>query len=239
MALVRLTGYQMSVADAKAENLPRIIDAIKKSDSDFVVFPEMSLTGHHGEFSPTKTEAAWEQIATVCRQTYTTAIVGTGAELDGNIYNQARVFSAAGEVDATQDKLIPTKAEREWCTPGESLNTFAAENLTFGCLISNDFWVAPGNGPYPDRRLSYQLGEKGVQMIFLLADTGIDPAYTEYYESNIQLRAREAGAFVFFVNTAAKSGTLNCPSGVVNPKGEWVARVDGIGEAVLRFDLGD
>lgn len=237
MATIRVTGVQMAVEKKKSENLPRILDTIGRSDCDFILFPEMSLTGYNNDFSDSRTLEAWQQIATACRQSYVTAIVGTGARTDGHAFIQSRIFSDDGAVLGTQEKLVPTEKDREWCRPGDELRVFEYNGLDFGCLIGNDLWVAPGMGPYPDRRLSYQLGQKGARVIFFSANSGSDPAYAEYHNANLLLRARESGCYIFAVNAASKNGPANAPSGVVSPEGEWLTRCKLEGEDAFTFEF--
>lgn len=237
MATIRVTGVQMVVEKSKGENLPRILEAIKRSDCDFLVFPEMSLTGYNNEFSDQRTHEAWQQIATACRQSYVTAIVGTGARTDGRTYIQSRIYTDAGELLGTQEKLVPTEADRKWCRPGDELRTFNYKELEFGCLICNDLWVTPGSGPYPDRRLSYQLGQKGVRAIFHSVNSGCDPFFAEYHNANLQVRAKESGCYIFTVNAASNNGPINAPSGVISPSGEWLAKCKLQGEDTFTFEI--
>lgn len=237
MATIRVKGIQMAVGATKGENLPRILEHIKNSDCDVLLFPEMSLTGYNNEFSASKTQEAWQQIATACRQAYVTAIVGTGVREDGHTYIQSRIYSDMGELLGTQEKLIPTEKDRAWCRPGEELRVFRHQELDFGCLICNDLWVAPGMGPYPDHRLSYQLGQKGARVIFHSANSGCDAAYTDYFHSNLKLRARESRCHIVTVNAASNNGPINSSSGVVSPDGEWLVRCNPQGEQTFTFEL--
>ena len=121
MANLRVTGIQMVVGQAKSKNLPKILEAIKGSDCDFILFPEMSLTGYNNGFSTTRTEEAWKQIAAACRQSYVTAVVGTGVRPNGYVNIQSRIFSDEGSVLGSQEKLVPTESDRVWCRPGDEL----------------------------------------------------------------------------------------------------------------------
>jgi predicted amidohydrolase len=237
MATIRVTGVQMAVGATKGDNLPKILDHIKNSDCDILIFPEMSLTGYNNEFSDTKTHEAWQQIATACRQAYVTAIIGTGARTDGHTYIQSRIYGDQGNLVGTQEKLIPTEKDREWCRPGEELRVFNIGDLDFGCLICNDLWVTPGMGPYPDHRLSYQLGQKGAQVIFHSANSGCDPFYAEFHVANLKLRARENRRHIVTVNAASFNGPINSPSGVVSPEGEWLVRCNTQGEQTFTFEI--
>lgn len=237
MATLRITGVQMNVKPSKGENLPRILNLIERSDADVVVFPKMSLTGYNNDFSDTRTTEAWRQIAAACRQHYRAAVVGTGARNEGHAYIQSRIYGDEGELVGTYEKLVPTEPERQWARPGDELRTFDLKGVTVGCLICNDLWVAPGSGPYHDPRLSLQLGQRGVQVIFHQARTGSDSEYGAYFDSNIRLRAKESGCYIVSVNTASNNGPLNAASGVVSPEGEWIAQCPRTGEQTFTCDI--
>jgi len=237
MATVRICGVQMSVSPKLDENLPKIVKYIQDCDTDFILFPEMSLTGYHGDFSEKATEAAWQQVATACRQSYVTAFIGTGCVSEGAKYIQTRVYTDEGDLLGTHEKLVPTSGDREFCLPGEELRVFSHFGLTFGCLICNDLWVTPGCGPYPDPRLAYQLGRKGAQAIFHAVNSGTSQLHLPYHESNLILRAMESKIHIVVANAASKDGPINCPSGVVSPEGEWVVRCPLEGEHTYTYDL--
>ena len=238
MATIRVTGVQMEVRPTKKENLSRILNLIEHGDCDVVVFPEMALTGYNNDFSDARTEAAWNDIAAMCRKTYTTAIVGTGARFDGHAHIQARIFGDDGEVMGAHEKLVPTQADRAWARPGEELRVFSKGELIFGCLCGNDLWVAPGFGPYTDHRLSYQLAKNhGAQIIFHLNNSGTDPQYKDFYEANLRLRAKEAGCPIVTVNACAPNGEINVASGVIGADGKWIKQVPRVGEHHFTVDL--
>mgnify|MGYP003572422044 FL=1 len=237
MSTLRISGVQMRVASKMTDNLPRILDFITHSESDFILFPEMALTGHHGDFASSALEAAWDKIAAACRLAYATAIVGTGARDDGHGVIQSRVFSDEGEVIGTHEKLVPTKEEHKFCRPGTELRSFEHMGLSFGCLIGNDMWVRPGLGPYPDPRLSYQLGKKGVQVVFHSLSSGSEAQYSTFHEANLKLRAIESKAYIVTANAASPNGPLNAPSGVMSPEGEWLVKSPLQGEQTFSYDL--
>lgn len=237
MALIRVCGVQMAVGPSKKENLPKILEHIRSYTGDFILFPEMALTGYNNDFSDSRTEEAWRQIAAACRQSYVTAIFGTGARVEGRTYIQTRVYSDHGDLLGTQEKLVPTQNEREWCRPGEALHTFTHKGITFGCLAGNDLWVRPGCGPYPDPRLTYQLGQKHVDVIFHGANTGADARFAAYHDANLRVRAIEIARPIVTVNAAAAQGAVNSPTGIVSAQGEWLVQCARDGEHRFCFDL--
>lgn len=237
MGTIRIKGVQMEVKSSKKDNLPRILKHIERSDADVIVFPKLSLTGYNNEFSNSRTMEAWKEIAAACRTSYTCAIVGTGARNNGHTYIQSRVFSHDGDLLGVHDEMVPAESDRQWCFPGEGLDTFALNGLTFGCLSGNDLWVAPGKGPYPDPRLTYQLGRKGARVIFHSVNSGTDRDYRKFHEANLLLRAKESGCYIVTVNAAYGDQEGNSPSGVVSPEGTWLHKASSMGEHTFTFDL--
>ena len=237
MATIRVSGVQMVVGKSKKENLPRILDYIQKSDCDFLVFPEMALTGYNDGFSDTRTAEAWDQIAAACRTSYVTAIVGTGCRHEGHTHIQSRIFGDDGGLMGTHEKIVPTEGDRKWCRPGADLEVFNHMGVNFGCLICNDLWVTPGCGPYPDPRLTYQLGQKGAQVIFHSINSGTTEVHAAYHESNLRLRALESRLFIVTANAAHPTDPVNAPSGVVGPDGNWLVQAPRVGEHVYTLDL--
>ncbi len=237
MPTIRVSGVQMAVSPSLDDNLPKVLEYIKNSDADVVVFPEMSLTGYHGDFSDAAARAAWRQVASACRQYYRMAIVGTGCKEEGSVYIQLRIYDDTGELLGTHEKIVPTASDRQWCQPGHELRTFTYRGVTFGCLICNDMWVTPGCGPYPDPRLSYHLGRRGAQVIFHAISSGSTAIHTPYHESNLALRAREAGTYIVTANATDGKGPVNCASGVVSPQGEWLVKSPRESERTYAWDI--
>lgn len=237
MATIKITGVQMNVSKKLDDNLPGILELVRKSDADYILFPEMSLTGYHGEFGDKAVEVAWSKIAAACRQSYATALIGTGWRDNGATYIQTRIFGDDGKVLGTHEKLVPTLSDRAFCAPGSELRVFQHNNLTFGCLICNDMWVTPGCGPYPDPRLAYQLGQRGAQIIFHSVNSGASALHVPYHESNLMLRAMESKLYIVTANAATDEGPVNCPTGIMSPEGKWLVQCPREGHQMFTYDL--
>jgi len=237
MSTIRVSGVQMFVTPNLSDNLEKIVHYIAMSDCDFILFPEMSLTGYHGEFSDQAVRKAWRQIAAACRQAYVTAIIGTGAREEGKTYIQSRIYGDNGRLLGTHEKLVPTSGDRKFCSPGGELRVFKRHGIVFGCLICNDLWVTPGCGPYPDPRLTYKLGQMGAQVIFHSINSGGSEIHTPYHESNLVLRAMESNLHIVTANAAVPNGAVNAATGVVSPKGEWLVKCPRTGEHHFAIDI--
>ena len=239
---LRVMGVQMHVSHDLAANLPKILRYIEQAGqvADIVLFPEMSLTGYHGDFDQGQRTSALESIALACREHRVAAIIGAGNRQTRGAYIQLDAYSRDGEWIGSHAKLVPTSGDRRWCVPGLKLEVFEYLGLRFGMLICNDLWVTPGCGPFPDPRLTYQLGQRGAQIIFHAINSGHKPEYIPYHESNLSLRARESHLYIATANAVQQMDqAVNAASGVVNPDGSWLVQADRVGEGhyVAEIDL--
>lgn len=238
--VIRVAGIQMEVSRHTRENLPRILTHLCWAASQgarFCLFPEAALSGYHGEFSQDEVDAALIEIAAVCLQERITAIISTGMRQHGHTQIQSRVYNAHGEFLGCHAKMVPTSGDRTFCEPGDTLRVFEDAGLVFGCLICNDLWVTPGCGPYHDPRLTYQLGQMGAQVVFHAIHSGADQRYLPYHEANLALRAMESRFPIVTANAAMGTRQVNCGSGVMGEEGEWLVRVNPVGEQAFVHDL--
>ena len=233
---VRIAGVQMIVEKELDDNLPRILNHVAEAaedGADIVLFPEMSLSGYHGDFADADVLRGTQAVADVAKEHGIAVIVGTGWREGGETFIQNRVYGEDGALLGTHEKMVPTGDEnggdRSFCVPGKELRTFSWRGITCGSLICNDLWVTPGCGPWHDPRLTYQLGRKGARIIFHAVNSGAGQLHTDYHESNLRLRAMESNLHIATAN-AAFLKPINCSTGVMSPKGEWLTRLDRVGE---------
>ena len=236
----RVAGVQMEVQPELRDNAPRILAHIAwagQQEAQFCLFPEMSLSGYHGRFGQDEVDRALAGIALACAVHGVTALVGTGVKIGERTFIQQRIYAETGDLVGFHSKMVPTSGDRKWCAPGAELKTFERHGLIFGVLICNDLWVTPGCGPYPDPRLCYQLGQRGARVVFQAINSGSSAIHIPYHESNLALRARESGFHIITANAARGDEPVNCSSGVMGPSGEWLTRVDRVGEHAYIADI--
>lgn len=235
---VRVSGVQMVVSPNLDANLPIILSHISiaaQDGADLVLFPEMSLSGYHGNYDFEAVKRAVKEVSAAAKKNHIAVIAGTGWREGGEAYIQSRAYDSDGSLLGTHEKMVPTgidgkSGDRAFCTPGKELKTFVWKGVTCGSLICNDLWVTPGCGPHHDPRLAHQLGQKGAKIIFHAVNSGCGQKHLPYHESNVALRAEESKLYIVTANAASMDGPINCSSGVMGPDGEWVTMLDRQGE---------
>jgi len=210
------------------------IDLAGAEGADFLVTPEMALTGYHGRFEKRLRDELMGQIRAACRRAGVTAIIGAGDKRDGRIHNE-QVAIARGKILGRHVKMVLAGGDRKWLTAGKVLRVFRHRGLIFGCLICNDLWVTPGSGARCDPRLTLRLARRGARVIFHSINSGAERRYVPFHESNLALRAAEGKLFIATANACA-AGPVNASTGIMGPDGEWVIRCNRRGR---RFAVAD
>jgi predicted amidohydrolase len=231
-ATYHIAGAQLAFTDTLAGNVAKVVSAIQRAGSegaDFLVVPEMMLTGYHNKWSQEDAEEGYTAVSAACREARVCGLIGAGEWQDGVCTNQVRVYGADGEYLGAHAKTLLTTADAEQFGPGGPLRTWEVKGLRFGCLICNDFWCNPTGTDILDMKLALQLGMLGAKVIFHAVASGHDKLYTEFHVGNLRARARAAGVFVATANAAQEEG-VNCPSGIMGSDGQWVCATPVEGE---------
>ena len=229
----RKRSYRIAVAQLRVDaddmelnacGILEALDLAAAEEADFLVTPEMALTGYHGRFDKRARDELMDRIAAGCLAGGVTTVVGAGDKRRGRCYNEQVVIGGNGRILGRHAKYVPTSGDRKWSVAGRRLRIFRERGLSFGCLICNDLWVTPGCGSPSDPRLTRRLARRGARAIFHSVNSGADARYVPYHESNLRLRAREGKLFIAAANAAVPGRSVNCATGIVNPEGDWVVR---------------
>ena len=230
--MARKRTYRIAVAQLRVDpddqrlNLCGLLDALDLAAAeaaDFLVTPEMALTGYHGRFDKALRDELVRHLRAACAETGVTLIVGVGDKRRGRTFNEQLVIGADGRIIGRHAKMVPTRGDLKWCVRGKALRVFQDRGLRFGCLICNDLWVTPGTGATCDPRLTLKLSRRGAGAVFHSVYSGASREYIPFHESNLALRAREGGLVIATAN-AAERHAVNCTTGIVGPDGRWVVR---------------
>lgn len=244
---LRVAGAQMAVGRDIEANKTAILAAIGQAadeHADVLLTPEGSLSGYTHEFDAAKATQALSSVTAFAREKRVGLALGICfVEQDGQCYNQIRFYGSDGRYLGFHSKTLRC-GSMEASPKGEinhygvtDLRTFEwTEDCAVGGLICNDLWANPACTPMPDPHLTHQLAGLGARIVFHAVNGGRDgSAWSEvawqYHESNLRMRARAGNLWIVTVDSCAPTH-LPCssPSGVIDPKGEWVCKTASVGE---------
>ncbi len=243
--MARKKAYRIAVAQLRVDekdqrlNLCRILDALDlaaKEEADFLVTPEMCLTGYHAKFDQRLRNELVRRLRSACAECGVTLIVGAGDKRRGKVYNEQLVIGGGGRLIGRHAKMVPTDGDLKWCVRGKRLRVFRERSLSFGCLICNDLWVTPGTGALNDPRLTLRLARRGAKAVFHSIYSGSSKLHVPFHESNLALRAREGGLVIAAANAAAPH-PVNCATGIMGQNAQWVIRCPRRGQQFAVADV--
>ena len=251
---LRVAGAQIEVTPDVEANVGRILRAIdfaQAESADILLTPEGSLSGYTPLFDSDRVCEALREVTAYAE----TAAVGLALGTcflepdDGRCYNQVRFYTAAGEFLGFHSKTLtcgsltdPPKGEIEHYAV-RPLRVFGFGQCTLGGLICNDLWANPGCTPGPDIHLSQQLSRMGADVVLHAVNGGRSgnewsEVAWRYHEANLRMRARAGRLWIVTVDSCHPL-ELRCsaPSGVINPKGEWVCQAEPQGEQLFAYAI--
>jgi predicted amidohydrolase len=213
----RATLAQVVVHKNVEQNLAsarRAMEQAAAEKGEFVLFPEMFLTGYARDIPQNEAAAGMAEIAEMCRKFAVTALVGTAWKEEDKTFNQVRILDATGALAGVYAKQCLTYGDAKTVSPGTTELVFSVASLTIGVLICNDLWVTPGYSDGPNPHLTLKQARARAQVIFHHIFSGSDQRHRSYHESNHFVRAAEAKCPIVAVN-AFTPPEVNATSGVV------------------------
>src|SRR5262249_31759915 len=137
----RATLAQVVIHKSIKENLAnarRAFEQAGKDKADFVLFPELFLTGGVSEIRQDEVAAGMEEIAELCRKFAVTGLVGTAWKEQDKLFNQVRIIDAKGALVGAYAKKCLTYGDAKKVSPGKTPLVFSVDGLNAGVLICND-----------------------------------------------------------------------------------------------------
>jgi predicted amidohydrolase len=254
MCKIRVAGAQIAVTkdiEANVAAIERGIDFAIKEKADILLTPEGSLSGYTHKFNRKAAEAALQRVTAKAKRAGLGLALGTCfIEPDDNkCYNQLRFYAPDGEYLGFHNKTLTCGS---WDDPPKGeinvfavrpLRTFEFKGITVGGLICNDMWANPQCTPIPDPHLSQQLSKMGARIIFQSVNGGRSKSEWsdvcwQYHESNMRMRAQSGKVWIVVVDNCHPIDTrCSCPSGVINPQGNWVYKAKSQGEQFFVYTI--
>lgn len=246
---LRVAGAQIPVGRDIAANvaaIERAIDYAAGAEADILVTPEGSLSGYVHDFDQAAVESGLERITRKARDAGLALALGTCFQdpAEQRPYDAVRLYNRNGSFLGFHAKILLCKRISDPRSTGEidrfatrPLRTFTVNGLTVGALVCNDMWANPEWTPQDDPHLSHQLSKMGARVIFLSVNSGQAEGdeldlNRHFHEANLRIRARSGRQWIVVADACDPRGQLagNAPSGVVDPSGKWVVRIDQPGE---------
>ena len=233
--------------DANVETITRAMKRAIVEKAEILLTPEGSVSGYQPTFDQAKLEQAIHQLVARASQAGLALALGTCyvESDDGLCYNQIRFYDAEGTFLGFHSKTLRcgsmTKEPKGEINHYASrpLRTFQLKGITIGGLICNDMWANPGCTPMPDPHLSQQLSQMGAKIIFQAVNGGRDGSdwsrkvYWPFHETNLRIRARTGKVWIVTAdNCFPMDVPCSCPSGVLQPNGNWAVMAPDQGEHV-------
>lgn len=253
---LRVAGAQIPVTRNVSKNLEALERSVRYAaaeKADILLTPEGSLSGYFPEFDAGRTAAVLERITAAARQSGVALALGTCYQepADGRRYDELRFYTREGHYLGFHAKVLLCRRIAESASKGEidffstmPLRTFQLNGVTIGGLICNDLWANPEWTPQADPHLSQQLAGRGVRVVFHAVNSGLAEGDAlelnrQFHESNLRIRARAGKLWIVVADAADPEARLanQCPSGVVDPSGNWALRVDTPGERFFAYTI--
>jgi NAD+ synthase (glutamine-hydrolysing) len=236
LALAQINPIVGDLDGNRALILERIEDA-KRANADFVVFPELAVTGYPPEDLLLRpgflraAEGSLEQIALAARG----IVVLVGApHFDRDLYNACAVC-AGGEVKAmVKKRFLPNYGvfdEMRYFAPGNELYLLEHGETLVGVTVCEDMWQ-PGP-PTSDLALA------GAELIVNVSASPFHLMKDREREEMFRTRARDNSAYVAFCNAVGGQDELifDGHSHVIDDEGTVLARAAGFEEALMIVDI--
>lgn len=246
---LRVAGAQLAVDESIEHNvrsLHKAIDAAADQGAQILLTPEGSLSGYTHHFDQNAVADGLTEVTAAASHRGIGLALGTCFhETPTACYNQIRFYLPDGTYLGFHSKILRCGS---WGDPpaGElnhyattDLRTFEFGEVSVGGLICNDLWANPCCTPEPDPHLTQALSRLGAKVVFHAVNGGRDggdwsAVNWAFHESNLRMRAVAGGLWIV---TADSSHPIelpcSAPSGVINPQGDWVSRVDDRGEQLF------
>ncbi len=221
-------AIQKSIAGEFEENLNRSLDTIDRAgreQADFLVFPEMNLTGYLAgsriQSIAVPLDSSWVDSLSQASNRHNITILTGLAELGDNdcIYATQLVISPHAPL-ACYRKIHLAPYEAPYFSPGHKIQVFTAQGVRFGIQLCYD-------AHFPE--LSTAMAEKEADVIFIPHASPRGSSLEKYRSWMRHLTARgfDNGVFVAAVNqTGDNRGGLEFPglALMIGPDGHIVSK---------------
>lgn len=233
--IMKVTTIQIAVRNSPDKNLNTILKAIQANanDTDWLVLPESVTTNW---CRPLHNKTIIKQIEDQAKLANINIAYGTPWQNQNVVRMKKRDQSAqiyAKRWLAGMEHKIYKPGDRQIVVDG------------IAPLICNDFWATPGTAeinPY----LPQLCARQGANILFCCANTNapkFDKVLYDWHDANLRTWAKQLGVWVVVSNPSTNwdgldvEDSVQCPTGIINPVGDWVAKCMHHGEEAVSFNI--
>lgn len=210
--------------DKNLESTTQGIKDAAGNGADFIVFPEMNLTGYASganiqSIARPLTAALTHHFHQLAMDHQVTILVGMAQKNDDQIYASHLVFSPDG-LAGTYCKTHISPYEKAYFTAGQDIPTFESCQVKFGIQLCYD-------AHFPELTLAMALSDVDIIFIPHASPRGTSEEKFESWIRHLRARAFDNGLFVAAFNQVGHNGRdLNFPGVAVfiGPDGNIISR---------------
>ena len=217
-------------------NTKKIISIIKKTKADFVVFPELSITGYSPQdlilksnFIDKNTKALTQIIKHTKNKA---AIVGFIEKAYENLYNSAAVIRNQQIVEIHRKICLPNYTifdEKRWFREGNNATIFELDGKKIGVSICEDIW-------FPETTKKQK--DKGAELIINISASPYRKGKLETIENILRQRWEENKIPIIYVNqVGAQDGIVYYGHSMYFKDGKVIKKCKDFEEDILIVEV--
>ncbi|MCK5772770.1 MAG: carbon-nitrogen hydrolase family protein [Thermoplasmata archaeon] len=209
-----------------AGNLLLIVNTVRDSAADLIVFPEMFLTGYTigddvFQMALESTSSLFDPLKKMLSESGKYVVLGfpeRSTEIRGQVFNSALVIGPDGVMDTYRKSHLVDLGpfeEYSYYTPGNSLPIFEIKGMRFGIIICYDIF-------FPELTKYYALN--GADCVICISAS---PSVTrDLFEILMKARAVENTIYFVYANLLGFDGRMDFGGGgaVIDPRGKEIAK---------------
>jgi len=207
--------------EANQKKCKNIVIEASQKDVDFLIFPEMTLTGftmHTNTMGEAFENSESISFFRTCAMTYKMAIAfGIIINSDAKTYNNCIIVNALGEVICNYSKIHPFTAGKEgiYYSSGDQMAFCNIEEFTVAPTICYDL-------RFPE---IYQAASKKAGLIIVIANW--PEIRAPHWHALLKARAIENQSYIIGVNKTGRDPSLNYigKSAVIHPFGNIITQI--------------
>ena len=228
---MKITTSQLKPTEYISKNTDLILEAVKATPAEIIVFPEGMLSGYEvankdwlKNLSFTELKHAVSKIGSLVKEKHIDAIFGSAWQIRGNWQNCGLLVNKDGKLQYIYPKINLSTLDRNHFHAGNSLSTFKIGGITAAIQTCREV-------RYPKQ---WRFLAINGAIIILHLNNAQKPA-DAVWEHLLITRAYENQIFVVSVNAASNTQTL--PSFAIDPDGNVLAKTNPKRNELINVEL--